>query len=287
MNEKGLGTLVTFNPVSVRADMLLEELAARLESTGFHHWPVIDERRRLIGIVSDDDVSRNLAARRAAQQALCGSNASTSALPAVTSADIMSPRVLSVPMSATPFEALEVLLDHGIHSVPVVDEQRQLVGIVTSTDFLREFPLYAASALRAPVVRQMIKTEESLEADLGLDEARERLVASGLYYIAVTKGECPLGVVSQRMLRKAKCRQLLEVCRHGQAAAAGLRLIDLVKTAPTLKPGDRLARAAALMVEHQVQAVVVVNQGRKLLESSVETCAPVARMFSMCIIGRI
>ena len=63
----------------------------------------------------------------------------------------------------------------------------------------------------------------------------------------------------------AKCRQLLEESLAAESPRSETRVLELVKTAPTVKPGDRLAQAAALMVQHSVQAVAVVNQASKLL----------------------
>ena len=261
IHEEGLGTLVTFNPIAVRSDETLDELAERLRSSGYHHWPVVDDGRRLLGIVSDSDVVRHYAARLAAQELRSGGSGGE--MNEVYAEDVMSTRVINIDMRATKVQALERMLDHEIHSLPVVDRDL-LVGIVTSTDFLREFSEGNLPGHRDPVSRRMTKTLETVESDATLDVARMELMVAGMHYLPVTMGECPLGVISQRMLRASKCRHMLERTLSTDGQAAEPTITDLVKSAPTIKPGERLAKAASLMVEYSVQAIAVVSQGSKL-----------------------
>ena len=51
--------------------------------------------------------------------------------------DLMTKEVETLPASAKVREAAELLAQGRFHSVPVVDEGRKLVGLVTSTDLLR------------------------------------------------------------------------------------------------------------------------------------------------------
>jgi CBS domain-containing protein len=51
--------------------------------------------------------------------------------------DVMTTHVISVPSRAPILAALQLMLQHNISGLPVVDEKRNLVGIVTEGDFLR------------------------------------------------------------------------------------------------------------------------------------------------------
>ncbi|MCA9270615.1 MAG: CBS domain-containing protein, partial [Planctomycetales bacterium] len=134
MSDTELGTLVTYNPSSVAADLTVDELALRLEACGFHHWPVVDGDHRVVGVVSDADVTRCLAARSAAADAETGGSRAADERRVK---DIMSQRVVAIDLHSTRSEALAAILRHEVHSLPVVDDG-VLVGILTSTDFLRE-----------------------------------------------------------------------------------------------------------------------------------------------------
>ena len=51
--------------------------------------------------------------------------------------DVMTTHVISVPSQAPILAALQLMLQHNISGLPVVDEKQNLVGIVTEGDFLR------------------------------------------------------------------------------------------------------------------------------------------------------
>jgi CBS domain-containing protein len=51
--------------------------------------------------------------------------------------DVMTTRPISVRASATPRELARVLTEHEISGVPVVDERKRVVGVVSKTDLLQ------------------------------------------------------------------------------------------------------------------------------------------------------
>src|SRR6266566_5210849 len=51
--------------------------------------------------------------------------------------DVMTSMVISVPSDAPVTQAIELMLQHRISGLPVVDAKGSLVGIVTEGDFLR------------------------------------------------------------------------------------------------------------------------------------------------------
>ena len=94
-----------------------------IQSRGFHHVPVLDEHRKLIGIVSDRDilVALTTIGEQVMQQRI---------------ATIMKTRVLT----ATPKTEIRLMAglmaENGIGSIPVVNEDDRVEGIVTRTDIL-------------------------------------------------------------------------------------------------------------------------------------------------------
>lgn len=51
--------------------------------------------------------------------------------------DVMNSRPVSVSPSTSPRELARTLIDHGISGVPVIDNQKGVVGIVSKTDLLQ------------------------------------------------------------------------------------------------------------------------------------------------------
>ncbi len=97
------------------------------------HLPVIDDQRRLVGLVSHRDLLRAQIStmtgltedqRRAREEAVLVRQVMTRDVWTVT------PETLASAAGAT-------LLDHAFGCLPVVDELHTLVGIVTEHDFLK------------------------------------------------------------------------------------------------------------------------------------------------------
>lgn len=101
---------------------LVDETLFEMKLASIRHLPVIDERGRLTGILSDRDVLLSL-----------GTNEART----VRVGDIMSTEVETIAEDALASEALAIMLRQKIGSLPVVDSEGRLVGVITESDFLR------------------------------------------------------------------------------------------------------------------------------------------------------
>jgi CBS-domain-containing membrane protein len=61
----------------------------------------------------------------------------TRAKAGVTVGDLMTPNPLTVRADAPLVKAAHLLDQHGVHGLPVIDEEGELVGVVSQTDMLR------------------------------------------------------------------------------------------------------------------------------------------------------
>jgi CBS domain-containing protein len=116
-----VGRRMTADPVTACTETTLAEAGRRMCAGGLRHLPVTDAGRRLVGLVSDRDL------RRAAGRGL-DPNA----------------RVVDLPRRRTSTSSLEERISRAaqrtsrerIDALPVVDDDRRLVGILTATDVL-------------------------------------------------------------------------------------------------------------------------------------------------------
>lgn len=72
--------------------------------------------------------------------------------------EVMSVGVLCVKMSASAVRVAELLVENGVRSVPVVDEDRRLLGIVSKTDLMlarSELATKVAGDIMTPVVHAL------------------------------------------------------------------------------------------------------------------------------------
>lgn len=116
------------NPRTVRLDEAIDEAIAALEQVDARHLPVVDEQGELVGMLSDRDL----------RSALHGRDADAIARRArLRVSDLMSGGVVSVEPDTPIVEVVELLLEHRIGAVPVVDAEQHVVGVVSYVDLLR------------------------------------------------------------------------------------------------------------------------------------------------------
>lgn len=94
--------------------------------------------------------------------------------------------------------AARTLLELGVNSLPVVDSQQRLVGIVSEKDLIEIDPLGKDWTL--PIERAMCQTVVSFCADATLRSARDFLSRVSMRRVVVVEGQRPVGVLSRSNL---------------------------------------------------------------------------------------
>lgn len=125
--------IMTVDVVTFFAEQTLPLADEVMRIHKFRHLPVIDNDRRLVGLVSQRDLLRGQISvltgltedqRRARQEDIRISR-------------LMTRDVWTVRPDTLASHAGRTLLDHKFGCLPVIDEHRVLRGIVTERDFLR------------------------------------------------------------------------------------------------------------------------------------------------------
>jgi len=119
-----VGQFMATDLFTLRPDDLVDLAASLMDWRHIRHVPVEDEHGHLVGLVTHRGLLRLLSR---------GSNPSDGG--ALTVRDIMKPNPTSVSSTTPTLEAIEIMRRSKIGCLPVVDDH-QLVGIVTSYDFL-------------------------------------------------------------------------------------------------------------------------------------------------------
>lgn len=104
----------------------LDTAADRMEEAGIRHLPVADGSGRLVGVVTQRDVSR----ARDIEVTAEGKRRQ------LRLSDIMRTDVLKVPPELPAHEAAAMMIEHKVGMLPVVDGEQRIIGIVTETDFV-------------------------------------------------------------------------------------------------------------------------------------------------------
>jgi CBS domain-containing protein len=111
--------LMSTSLLTVNASETIREAHAEMELGTVRHLPVVDDRGRLVGVLSDRDILRTRSSRKPPRVA-----------------DVMSRDVVTTRPDANAYVAADVMLDRKISSLPVVDDAGVLVGLITQTDYL-------------------------------------------------------------------------------------------------------------------------------------------------------
>lgn len=101
-----------------------------------------DEEREPVGIITDRDIVLEVVARdRDPGKTTVG--------------EVMSNRLVVASQSEDLTQALERMATHGVRRLPVVDDERYVLGIVTLDDVLREHAGQAKQLLNVVTTEQM------------------------------------------------------------------------------------------------------------------------------------
>lgn len=124
--------LMTPNPITVRPDTPLDEALSLMLSNNVRRLPVVDEDGRLVGIISDRDL------RLAADSPFLQETPDEvlEHLAQHTVKEIMHTAVHTIEDTAPVVEAAKLMRVARVGGLPVLNEQNNLVGIITRSDLI-------------------------------------------------------------------------------------------------------------------------------------------------------
>jgi CBS domain-containing protein len=134
--------VMTRDVVVVTEDVGLAEVAATMARHGVSGVPVVDAERRVLGVISEKDFLSRMGAAPSGSfmevVADCLSKRGCVAIPlrAERAAEVMSTPPVTTREEAPLCELTDLLGRLSINRLPVVDDTRRLVGIVTRADIV-------------------------------------------------------------------------------------------------------------------------------------------------------
>jgi CBS domain-containing protein len=121
-SDTTVSDLMSTQVITIRPETTLAEAHEEMVASDIRHLPVLDGDGRLVGIISDRDLSRALALARNARHRV---------------SELMVRDVLTVAPRTFAREAAQLMLTRKVGALPVLDDALALVGIITETDFVR------------------------------------------------------------------------------------------------------------------------------------------------------
>lgn len=146
--SKTITDVMTCNPIVVQRETPLEEAIRILAEKRFSGLPVVDHGGKLVGIISETDLMwRETGVTPPAYIMFLDSviylqNPATydrelHKVLGQTVGDVMTKNPVSISPQETVKAAAQLMHNHHIHRLPVVDSESQVVGILTRGDIIR------------------------------------------------------------------------------------------------------------------------------------------------------
>lgn len=221
----------------------------------FRHLPVVDFRGRIVGVLARTDLLERAARLGRRRPIRVG--------------DLMSRPAVTVGEADSLESAAQLMLRSRVHSLPVVDANGDLVGVLTDNDLLSAMAgerLPAPSLEHEPVELLMTRDPVTVDPDAPLEVAAAALVESGIRHLPVVDADRRLvGILSERDLRS---RIGADVRQWTHAAPSALQ--EPVSSVMTENPialvsGTSLADALDAFSSERVGALPVVDPDDRLV----------------------
>ncbi|MEU1283972.1 CBS domain-containing protein [Kitasatospora sp. NPDC005856] len=166
--------------VLVSPETGFREIVALLSDYDITGVPVVDAETRPLGVVSEADLLRTLAAQED-PASLLPAPESVQAGPdgEVTAADLMTAQPVCTTPDTSVVAAARLMSRHGLKRLPVLDEDGRVIGMVSRGDLLRVF-LREDVVIRREIVEEVLGRIDGVSpAQIGVEVNQGRVVLSG------------------------------------------------------------------------------------------------------------
>ena len=140
--------IMTTNPLCISPDTSARDLARMLEANDISGMPVVDGCNRVIGVVSKTDLLRRVvegpkgSGRGSFFESLAEGLTDEDLHPdnLGTVEEFMTPTPLTAGLDDSVSDVARQMAEDGVHRIVIVDDDRVVLGLVTSLDIMRAFP---------------------------------------------------------------------------------------------------------------------------------------------------
>jgi len=136
--------IMTEKVICLKEQDNLAKVMELMQQGKFRHVPIVDKQKKLVGIISDRDVLRHLPFREKQRELqtdvfrarLFDVDPGESAIQQPID-QIMQREIIHVRPGCSFYDAVKMLHEMSISCLPVTDDEKKLLGIVTVTDVMR------------------------------------------------------------------------------------------------------------------------------------------------------
>lgn len=236
---------MTSNPVCVSTDDLLAKVRSILRKYGFRALPVLDPKsNKLVGIISRSDVLKVTSTRTNLQ-----------------AKGLMNANVVTVSVDDDLMQVVKTMVKYGFRQVPVVDNAKNLVGILSALDILNAFIVNKVKPAKNRIMDVMSVDVVSCGPDENITKVWEKMLSTGFSGLPVMEKNRVVGIITRMdLLRHGSARPHKESGKNRHMPVKKLMQPRVITT----NISDETQKVAELMVEKRIIRVPVVGAGMKL-----------------------
>lgn len=127
--------LMTPDPVTTRGERSVKAALQLLDENDITSLPVVDDDGRVVGVVSEVDLLRDLVTPDARLHVL--PTLEEPPPPFTFVEDVMTTDVITVGPDTDLVAAIDLVMTHGMKCLPVVDDEGRAVGVISRRDVVR------------------------------------------------------------------------------------------------------------------------------------------------------
>lgn len=180
---------------------------------------------------------------------------------------IMTKNPITVPDSGPLPKAARVMLENKITAIPVVDANREMVGIITTSDIF-QFIRAELPELRENLIVKDYMTSRvvTLDPDDSLLEGHRLMGLERIRSIPVVADDQLLGIVTRTDLLSNDNSRFLSRNNQEESIRVLISSVEQIMTRKviTIKPDASLIEAAGLMLENKIHSLPVIDEKHNL-----------------------
>ena len=243
--------LMSEDIITIDKDQNLSDALKLLRKHNISRLPVTNNKQ-LVGIISERDIAAKLGSSK--YESMPASRLHISS--------VMVKDVFTVPQTMQLDEVARLMLENGIGSVPVMNDDDDMVGIVSKADFV---------TLAVGIAFEKITVKEIMSKDLTVVSPTERLVharrqmlESHVGRLPVVEDESLAGMVTSKDLMRAFIDFRKKVPEKYQKSQIKEVLVeDIMSSNPTFTSKDAtIADVARVMIETGYNGLPVVEEDK-------------------------
>ncbi|MCU0665925.1 MAG: CBS domain-containing protein [Candidatus Omnitrophica bacterium] len=145
MEQLLIKEIMAINPVTININRHFSEVEQILRNHHIRHLPVVDDNNILRGIITQRDLYKLCAPRKTIDADLVYDKQE---LDKFILRYVMTPNPLTLTAQDTIEKAIDLMVSTKYGCIPIVDEQRKIIGILTQIDILRAVHKYWVKDIR-------------------------------------------------------------------------------------------------------------------------------------------